>query len=135
MNIEQTLTKIQGAVPECVAVGLVDLTSGMLLGVRTIDSHPQEVLDLVAAATGDLFQGSNVIAIEDMFKRTRGVSESDNHHYFQEIVVNSDNLIHVFLRGKRHVNLVLTIVCRVKANLGMVMAKSRLGLTDVEKVF
>ncbi|MCA9655064.1 MAG: hypothetical protein KC501_34425 [Myxococcales bacterium] len=133
MNIEQSLSKLQGSVPECVAIGLVDLTSGMLLGVRTVDSHPQEVLDLVAAATGDLFQGANVVAIEDMFKRSRGIN--DSIHYFQEIVVNSENLIHVFLRGKRHVNLVLTVVCRIKANLGMVMAKSRLGLGDVEKAF
>ncbi|MCH9682220.1 MAG: hypothetical protein K0V04_12350 [Deltaproteobacteria bacterium] len=132
MTIEQTLSKLQGSVPECVAVGLVDLNSGMLLGVRTVDSHPQEVLDLVAAATGDLFQGSNVIAIENMFKRIRGVKE-DDHHYFQEVVVNSDNLIHVFLRGKKNIDSVLVLVCRGKANLGMVMARARIGLGDVEK--
>ncbi len=132
MNVEQALSKLQGSIPECVATGLVDLNSGMLLGVRTVDSHPQEVLDLVAAATGDLFQGSNVVAIEQMFKRIRGVEE-DDHHYFQEVIVNSDNLIHVFMRGKTNIDTVLVIVCRGKANLGMVMARSRLGLGDVEK--
>ncbi len=134
MNIEQALTKCQSAVPECVAAGLVDLTSGMLLGVRTVDSHPQEVLDLVAAATGEMFQGANVSAIERMFKQIRGVRD-DGHHYFQEIIVNSDNLIHVFLRGKRNENNVLVLVCRVKANLGMVMAKARIGMEEVERAF
>jgi hypothetical protein len=33
-----------------------------------VGSHPQEVLDLVSAATADLFQGPNVTAIENMFK-------------------------------------------------------------------
>lgn len=134
MNIEQALAKVQGSVPECVATGLVDLSSGMLLGVRTVDSHPQEVLDMVAAATGDLFQGSNVTAIEQMFKKIRGVRD-DGHHYFQEVLVHSDNLIHLFLRGKRNENNVLVVVCRIKANIGMIFAKARLGLADVERSF
>ena len=71
----------------------------MLLSIRTVDSHPREVIDLVAAATADLFNGPNVSMIETMFKRSRGLSD-DGHHYFQEIIVNSDNLIHVFLRSK-----------------------------------
>jgi hypothetical protein len=131
MNLDAALSNVQKTVPDCVATGFVDMTTGMLLGVRTVDSHPQEVLDLVAAATGDLYQGSNVSAIEKMFKRTRGVKE-DDHHYFQEIIVLSDNLLHVFQRCKRKEDLVLVIVCRVSANLGMVLSKSRSLLSSVE---
>lgn len=134
MNLEQSLSKIQSTVPECLAAGLVDLSSGMLLGVRTVDSHPQEVLDLVAAATGDMFQGPNVTSIEEMFRKIRGVRD-DGVHYFQEVIVNSENLIHLFLRGKRNINTVLVVVCRIKANLGMAMAKARLSLEEVERAF
>jgi hypothetical protein len=132
MSLERALSKIQGAVPECVAIGLVDMTSGMLLGIKTVDSHPQEVLDLVAAATGDMFLGPNVSAIEALFKKSRGVKD-DGHHYFQEIIVNSDNLVHVFQRGKRNQDMVLVVVCRVSANLGMVLTRSRMGLKEVEE--
>jgi hypothetical protein len=131
MSIERALAKVQNSVPECVAVGFVDMASGMLLGVKTVDSHPQEVLDLVAAATGDIFQGTNVTAIEKLFKKTRGVKD-DGHHYFQEIIINSDNLVHIFQRGKRNQDMVLVCVTRVSANLGMVLTKSRLGLSEVE---
>lgn len=131
MSLDQALVKAQQQVPECVAAGLVDMTTGMLLGVKTVDSHPQEVLDLVAAATGEIFQGPNVAAIEKLFKRTRGVP-NDNHHYFQEILINSDNLIHVFQRCKKNENLVLVVVCRISANLGMVLTKSRGVLPTVE---
>ena len=55
MALDEALAKSRGDVPECVAVGYVDMSTGMLLGVATVDSHPQEVLDLVAAATADLF--------------------------------------------------------------------------------
>lgn len=130
MSLEAALSEVQKNVPECVAVGLVDMQTGMLLGVKTLDSHPQEVLDLVAAATGDLFQGSNVVAIENLFKKVRGVSS--DHHYFNEIMVNSENLLHVFQRCKKASNMVLVVVTRVSANLGMVISKSRLALPKVE---
>ncbi len=131
MSLDSELANLQKTVPECVAAGFVDMKTGMLLGVKTIDSHPQEVLDLVAAATGDMFQGPNVSSIEQMFKRNRGVKD-DGHHYFQEIIVLSDNLLHVFQRAKRNEDMVLVTVCRVSANLGMVLAKARAGLAAVE---
>ena len=130
-TLDNAVSLVQKSVPECVAVGYVDMKTGMLLGVRTVDSHPQEVLDLVAAATGDLFQGTNVTAIEKMFKQVRGLKD-DGAHYFQEIIVMSDNLMHVFQRGKKNSDMVLVTVCRVSANMGMVLAKSRAALPSVE---
>lgn len=131
MSLDTTLGKAQQTVPECVAAGYVDMSTGMLLGVKTIDSHPQEVLDLVAAATADLFQGQSVTAIEKLFRRARGQGE-DGHHYFREILVFSENLIHVFLRSKKHGDQALVFVCRGTANIGMVLSKSRQTLADVE---
>ncbi|HEX7807823.1 MAG TPA: hypothetical protein VF608_03845 [Thermoanaerobaculia bacterium] len=131
MSLETALSDVQKSIPECVALGLVDIRTGMLLAIRTVDSHPQEVIDLVAAATGDLFQGANVTAIERLFKRVRGVADN-GHHYFQEIIVMSDNLIHVFQRCKRNEDMVMVTVCRISANLGMVLTKARGGLSPIE---
>jgi hypothetical protein len=94
-KLDSVLASTQSTIPECIASGYVDMSTGMLLGVRTVDSHPREVLDLVAAATADLFQGPNVTAIEQLFRRARGVSE-DGAHYSEEILVISHNLLHVF---------------------------------------
>jgi len=131
MSLDKALQDSIAAIPECVAAGYVDLSTGMLLGVKTVDSHPAEVLEVVAAATADLFQGSNVTLIENMFKKARGV-ENDGHHYFQEIIVNSDNLIHVFLRSKGNEEQVVVYVCRKSANLGMVLTKARSSLPALD---
>ncbi|MBE0588281.1 MAG: hypothetical protein IH617_09570 [Hydrogenophaga sp.] len=130
-TLDQQLATASAGIPECVAAGYVDIQTGMLLAIKTVDSHPSEVIDLVAAATGDLFAGSNVTAIEQMFNKSRGLAASD-HHYFQEIIVNSDNLIHVFLRGKRYSNYVAVFVCRKSANLGMVLTKARMAMPELE---
>lgn len=131
MSIEAVLGKSMGNVPECVAGGVVDLASGMLLAIKTVDSHPREVIDLLAAATTDMFAGPNIQTIEKLFKRARGLKE-DNHHYFQELLVNSDNLIHIFMRGKQYSEYVIVYVCRKSANLGMALTKARISLPEIE---
>jgi len=129
-QLEQQLQTAVTSIPECVAAGYVDLSTGMLLGIKTVDSHPAEILELLAAATSDMFQGSNVVTIENMFKKSRGVE--DTKHYFNEMIVNSDNLIHVFIRGKVNEEHVVAFVCRKSANLGMVLTKSRAAIPALE---
>lgn len=131
MSLDAVLTQAVASVPECLAAGYVDAASGMLLSIRTVDSHPREVIDLVAAATADLFNGPNVSMIETLFKRSRGISD-DGHHYFQEIIINSDNLIHVFLRSKNVTDYVAVFVCRRTANLGMALTKARMAMPGIE---
>jgi hypothetical protein len=109
--------------PECVASGVVDMATGMLLSYETVDNHPPEVLDLLAGATLDLFQGRTVVMIEDVFKERRG-TQSDQH-FFQEILVNSDNLTHLFVRLNEQQDVVAVVVCRKAVNVGMLFAQVR----------
>jgi len=128
--IADTVKQFRNQVPECVASGLVDMSTGMLLAVDTLDDHPSEVLDLLAAATFDLFQGRNVVMIEDIFKARRGVQE--DRHYFQEILVNSDHLVHVFLRSAVNQDIVAVVVCRKSANTGMLFAQARIVMKHLD---
>ena len=131
MSFENALNQAASTVPECVAAGYVDISSGMLLALKTVDSHPQQVIDLLAAATADMFAGPNVSMIERLFKKARGLQD-DGFHYFQEVIVNSENLIHVFLRGKINPDYVVVFVCRKTANLGMALTKARMALPEIE---
>ena len=131
-NLDQTIAAACSTIPECLAGGYIDISSGMLLSVKTVDSHPSEVIDMLAAATGDLFAGPNVVAIENLFKKARGLASAETPRYFQEIIVNSENLIHVFLRGKRYPDYVACFVCRKTANLGMALTKARAAMPAIE---
>jgi hypothetical protein len=130
MSLNSALQAAATAVPECLACGYIDLSSGMLLGIKSVDSQPAEVIDLLAAATSDLFQGPNVRMIESIFKKARGLKD-DSHHYFQEIIINSDNLLHVFIRGKNQEQ-VACFVCRRSVNLGMALTKARSVMPSLE---
>jgi len=93
--------------PDCVASGVVDMSTGMLLSYETID----------------LFQGRTVVMIEDVFKERRGIP-SENH-FFQEILVNSENLTHLFVRMNEQQDVVAVVVCRKSVNVGMLFAQVR----------
>ena len=134
MTLDIALSQAATTVPECVAAGYVDVASGMLLSMKTVDSHPRQVIDLLAAATGDLFNGESVSIIERMFTKARGLQEGQ-YHYFQEIIVNSENLIHIFLRGKTNPDYVAVFVCRKTANLGMALIRARLAMPALEAAF
>ncbi len=129
-DLNNALQSAIASIPEGLAAGYIDLSSGMLLGIKSVDSQPAEVVELLAAATADLYQGPNVRLIETIFKKARGLKD-DGHHYFQEFVVNSDNLIHIFLRGKNQEQ-VACFVCRKSANLGMALTKSRASMPALE---
>ena len=131
MSLDAALQKSVSEVPECVAAGYVDLSTGMLLAIKTVDSHPSEVLDVLAAATADMFQGPNVQLIESLFKKARGIA-NDAHHYFQEMIVMSDNLVHVFMRSKSNEEHVVGFVCRKSVNLGMALTKARAAMPALE---
>lgn len=123
MSVDTAIKTAMSDVPGALAAGVVDMGSGMLVGVKTVDSHPQAVLDLVASATKELFEGQMVTQIEDIFKKQRGV-ESDER-YFQEILVSSSNLWHYFSRFKGNPAAVLVVVSPADVNVGMFLMKAR----------
>ena len=131
-KLEAALARAQSDVPECVASGCVDMSTGLLVGLKTTSTHPSDVLDLVAAATADMFQGPNVSTIEQLFRQSRGHAE-DGAHYFREIIALSTNLLHIFIRLPRRTDHAVVFVCRGGVNLGMATAKARLALGPIEQ--
>lgn len=129
MSIDKQLEKMISDIPKAVAAGVVDLGSGMLLGIKTTGSHPKEVFDFLAAATQDLFEGDNVNTIENIFKKARGISNDD--HYFQEFLIMSSNLLHYFGRTKES-SIVIGVVTQADANIGLVLSKARMAAKALE---
>jgi hypothetical protein len=133
MNLTQavhsTVQSFRRDVPDYVASGVVDMSTGMLLAADTVESHPQEVLDVLAAATVDLLQGRTVVQVENMWRERRGTD--GDRHYFQEVLVQSDNLVHLFLRSESNQDLVGVVICRRPVNVGMLFTMARQGMHEL----
>ncbi len=131
MNIDRSLNEALRTIPKASATGLVDMENGMMLDIKTTSSHPSEVFDFLAAATKDMFEGDNVIAIEDIFKEARGTQKNKDERYFQEMLVFSTHLLHYFSRLPSNPQIVFGVVCARDANVGLVLVKSRAILKKI----
>lgn len=129
MNLDQALGAVQKSVPDCLAVGVIDLTTGMLLAVKAADSHPQEGLDLVAAAAESLFESPHVEALERAYARPAAERAV---HPFREVVLSSPDAVLVFQRCEARDHTVLAVVARATSNFGLVLARARLARERVE---
>jgi len=127
--IGDAVKQFRAQVPECIGAGLVDMSTGMLLAADTLDEHPNEVLDLIAAATFDLFQGRNIVMIEEIFKARYGVL--DDRHYFQEFLAQSESYVHVFLRSVNQ-EIAAVVIARKTANTGMILTQARLVMKQLD---
>lgn len=122
----EVVSKVEGSV----ACGVVDLDTGMLLGIFNNAQYTQTLNEVVAAATMDLFRGSNVGRVEQMVRAHRGVPEN-GEHYFQEINVSSEHNYH-FAKTIKKGRAVIMLVTKKTTNIGMgwAMLKSVIGSVE-----
>lgn len=129
MSIDAALSSAMKTIPDCVAAGYVDMETGMLLGLQAAEGEHSDVLENLALAVANLFQGRGVIAFQELL-RAAGAEDSD-HPGFGEIAVFSDDRLHIFLRTQDYPDHVVCYICRDSANIGLALTKSHISLRPV----
>lgn len=125
-NINNTCQELMEDVPDAVACGIVDLNSGMLLGVHhSVPYFTQAYLDAVAAAAVDMFRGKNVKRVEELLSKTRGKPVRDT---FEEVFVSTPMSYH-FMKIVKEKHALIVLVTRKTTNQGMGWAAIR-GAVD-----
>jgi len=129
-KIDDTLKQIVAKVEGAVACGVVDLDSGMLLGIHNVANYTQSLNELVAGATMDMFRGPNISRIEQAVRAHRGEAE-DGGHYFDEIHVSSAHNFH-FAKAIKQSRYVVMLVTKKTTNMGMGWANLRAAIPTLE---
>jgi len=123
---KEVVTSVDGAV----AAGVVDLDTGMLLGIYNAAQYTQTLNEIVAGATMDMFRGSNVGRVEQMVRAHRGIPE-DGAHYFEEVHVTSANNYH-FMKTIKGGKAVIVLITKRTTNIGMGWAQLKSVIPNVE---
>lgn len=113
-----------------VACGVVDLHTGMLLGIFNNAGYSQSLNEIVAAACMDMFRGSNVSRVHQAVRAHRGVPE-DGANYFEEIHITSKNNFH-FMKTVRDAKAVIVLVTTKATNIGMGWASLKSQVSAIE---
>lgn len=117
-------------VQDCLAIGVVDLTTGMMMGVHhTVPHFTQAYLDAVAAAAVEMFRGKTVRRVEELLSKQRGETIKDS---FEEVFVSTPRTYH-FMKIIPDKSAVLIMVTKKSTNQGMGWAALRNGIDEVKK--
>jgi hypothetical protein len=116
-------------VDDCLAVGVVDLNTGMLMGVHhTVPYFTQAYLDAVAAAAVEMFRGKTVRRIEELLSQQRGEQLKDS---FEEVFISSPKTFHFMIVVKEK-GAVVVMITKKTTNQGMGWAALRNSLAAVK---
>jgi CheY-like chemotaxis protein len=129
-KIDDACRDIVNNVDGAVACGVVDLDTGMLLGIHNASQYTQTLNEVVAAATMDMFRGPNIGRIEQMVRAHRGIPENGDH-YFQEVHITSQYNFH-FAKTIRQGKAVMMLVTKKTTNIGMGWAQLKAAVPSVE---
>lgn len=129
MNINDICTDIIQSVDSALGCAVVDLNSGLLLGVsHNVPYFTQSYLDAVAAAAVDMFRGRTISAVEDMISNMRGNAKK---HLIKEVQMTTDNTYHFMTLIPEKPDALVVLITSKKANLGMGWASLRRTLPQL----
>ncbi len=121
--------QILDKVDDCLACGVVDLNTGMLMGVHhSVPYFTQAYLDAVAAAAVEMFRGKNVRRVEELLSQQRGEPIKDS---FEEIFISSPKVFH-FMATIKDKGAVIVMVTKKTVNQGMGWAAIRTNLNAIK---
>jgi hypothetical protein len=130
-NINAVCQSMVTDVQDALACGVVDLNTGMLMGVyHTIPYFTQSYLDAVAAAAVEMMRGKTVKRVEQLMSKQRGAEVKDS---FEEIFISSQNTFH-FMAMIREKQCLVVLVTKKTTSQGMGWSSLRAGLPDIAAV-
>ncbi|MDQ7004896.1 MAG: hypothetical protein Q9N67_08270 [Ghiorsea sp.] len=129
MTLNDTLKGLVDTVDGALGCAVVDVSSGLMLGVyHTVPYFTQSYVDAVAAAAVEMFRGNTVRAVEKLLATQRGDSEVN---YIKEVQMTTDNTLHFMCIVPNKPNALVVLITNKQANLGMGWAALRRSLDEV----
>ncbi|OQW94343.1 MAG: hypothetical protein BWK79_06335 [Beggiatoa sp. IS2] len=126
MNINDICKDVVTNVDSALGCAVVDLNTGLLLGVsHNVPYFTQSYLDAVAAAAVDMFRGRTIGAVEDMLGNMRGTNK---RNLIKEVQMTTDNTFHFMMIIPEKPNTLLVLITSRRANLGMGWSSLRIAV-------
>jgi hypothetical protein len=132
MTLQDTLRETLKAVPDGVAAGYVDLTTGALLGISATEKKPQEFLNAMASAVAELFEAPLFKMIDKIW--SDDLTEEDlGKDGFGEILLFGKEYTTLLKRCEKHERHAVIYVSRKETPPGILLMGVRKSLPAVEE--
>lgn len=129
MSFEQVMAELTRGIPDCLASGIVDVRTGTVVACKSAERSFRQEFELIAASASAVFGA----APSEAMAGAAGKCESDSTCCeFKEVTLMGNGQLQVYSRTDSNPDLALIVICRSSANLGMVLAKTRLQSTALQ---
>ncbi len=129
MSLNDTLKDLVDSVDGALGCAVVDVSSGLMLGVHhTVPYFTQAYIDAVAAAAVEMFRGNTVRTVEKLLGTQRGETVENT---IKEVQMTTDNTFHFMSIVPSKPNALVVLITSKKANLGMGWSALRRSLDEV----
>lgn len=122
-KLDDILKDVTDTVAGSLACAVVDLNTGLLLGIASkVPYFTEEFFDVVAAAAVDMFRGKSIRSIESLMGMQAG---REIKNTIKEIQMSSDRTYHFMTTLPDKKDMLLVLITDRSANLGMGWMKLR----------
>lgn len=116
-SLNDVCREIIGTVDGALACGVVDVNTGLLLGVaHNVPYFTQSYLDAVAAAATDMVRGKTVRAVENLLSTQRGKKLENS---IKEILMTTEATYHFMAIIPQKPHCLIVLITSKKTNMGM----------------
>ena len=128
-KLDEVLQGIVSNVDGALGCAVVDLNSGLLMGVaHNVPYFTSSYLEAVAAAAVDMLRGKNVRAVESLLSGQRGKAVEKT---IQEIQMTTDKTFHFMATLKDKPDYLVVLITSKATNLGMGWSAVRNNMTKI----
>lgn len=129
MNYNEFCSNLVSEVTDSVGAAIVDLNSGLLMGVHhTVPYFTQAYLDAVAAAAVDMFRGKNITRVETLLSKQRG--DANHVRTMEEVHMSTIKTFH-FMKVVPGKDLLVVLITKKTSNMGMGWSAVRMAVSDI----
>jgi hypothetical protein len=129
--LDELIQSVMAEIPNCVAFGIVDLSSGTLLAIQAAQDKPQEMLNLVTAAIAELFDAPLMQAFAQIYAGDdRQAASSDAQ--FTELLLLNNHHNYLLLRGRQRPNIAVIVITDKATPSGLLMMRGLKAMPEIE---
>ena len=129
--LDKALRKAMSDIPNCVAIGAVDLASGTMLAIEAKEERSQEMLNVMTSAVTELFEAPLLQAFSEIYAPGANPS-ADAGKQFTELLLLNNYHHYLLLRGRKRTQLAVIVITTKETPVGLLMMKALGAMPDIE---
>ncbi len=129
--LDEILRNAMSDIPNCVAMGVIDLNSGTLLAIEAEEERSQEMLNVMTSTVTELFEAPLLQAFSEIYAAD-AKGNPDAGRDFTELVLLNSFHNYLLLRGRNHPQIAVIVITKKDTPVGLLRMKALSAMPDIE---